>query len=73
MWHMYDEHHYWGMHLFWWFFWFILILWAYRASRKNSNQQSREDGALEILRKRFAKGEITKDEYEEMKQTLGSD
>jgi putative membrane protein len=73
MWHMYDGHHYWGMHFFWWFFWLILIVWAYRASRKNSNQQSKEDGALEILKKRFAKGEITKDEYEEMKKTLGND
>ena len=73
MWHMYDGHHYWGMHFFWWFFWLILIVWAYRASRKNSNQQSKEDDALEILKKRFAKGEITKDEYEEMKKTLGND
>lgn len=28
------------------------------------------DGALEILRQRLAKGEITKDQYEELRKTL---
>ncbi len=73
MWHIYDGHHYWGMHFFWWFFWIILILWAYKTSRKKASQPTKEDGSLEILRKRFAKGEITKEEYEEMKKTLSKD
>ncbi len=73
MWHIYDGHHYWGMHFFWWFFWIILILWAYKTSRKNASQPTKEDGSLEILGKRFAKGEITKEEYEEMKKTLSKD
>ena len=29
------------------------------------------DGALEVLRRRYAAGEITKDQFEEMKRTLG--
>jgi putative membrane protein len=70
---MHDGHHYWGMHFFWWLFWVIIILWAYRTSRKNTNQQAKEDGSLEILKKRFAKGEITKDEYEEIKKILDKD
>ena len=72
MWHMYDGHNYWGMHSFWWIFWLIIILWAIRTSRKNAGQQTKEDNALEILKKRFAKGEITKDEYEDMKKTLNN-
>ena len=32
-----------------------------------------EDNAREILDKRFAKGEITKEEYEEMKKSLGNE
>jgi putative membrane protein len=72
MWHLHDGYHYWGMHFFWWFFWVIVILWAYRTSRKNSSQL-KDDIPLEILKKRFAKGEITKDEYEEMKKTLNND
>ena len=70
---MYDGHHYWGMHFFWWFFWIIIILWAFRTSRKNPNPQTKDETPLDILKKRFAKGEITKDEYEGMKKTLGND
>ena len=29
------------------------------------------DGALEVLRRRYAAGEITKDQFEDMKRTLG--
>jgi putative membrane protein len=73
MWHICDGHHFGGMHFFWWFFWVIIILWAYRASRKNTNQPTKGDESLEILKKRFASGEITKDEYEEMKKVLDKD
>ncbi len=72
MWHMY-EHHYWGMHFFWWLFWLILVLWLFSIRRKNLGQQTKEDSPLEILKKRFAKGEITKEEYEEIKNTLYKD
>lgn len=70
---MYDGYHCYGMHFFWWFFWLILILWVFRASRKNKNQQLKEDEPLEILRRRFARGDITKEEFEEMKKTLDKD
>ena len=72
MWHIY-EHHYWGMHFFWWLFWLILILWLFSSQRKHPNQQTKEEGPLEILKKRLVKGEITKDEYEEIKKTLDND
>ena len=70
---MYDGHHFWGMHSFWWLFWFIIILWAIKASQKNTYQKTTSETPLDILKKRFAKGEITKEEYEEMKKTLGND
>jgi len=73
MWNMYDGHHFWGMHSFWWIFWLILILWAIKTSRKNSCQQTNDGTPLDILKKRFAKGEITKEEYEDIKKTLNND
>jgi putative membrane protein len=72
MWHMY-EHHYWGMHFLWWLFWLILILWLFSTQRKNIGQQTKGESPLEILKKRLAKGEITKDEYEAIKNTLDKD
>ena len=36
----------------------------------NGDNATHQDNAREILDKRFAKGEITKNEYEEMKKTL---
>jgi putative membrane protein len=70
---MYNGHNFWGMHSFWWLFWLIIILWAIKASQKNTYQKTANETPLDILKKRFAKGEITKEEYEEMKKTLGND
>ena len=58
---MYYEHHYGGMHMFWWIFWLVLLVvlvgaWFWRA-------RAPRDSALEILRRRYAAGEITEDEY----------
>jgi putative membrane protein len=33
--------------------------------------QPSNDSALEVLRRRYAAGEITKDQFEDMKRTLG--
>lgn len=73
MWHMYDEQQFWGMHLFWWIFWIIIILWIFATPWDIPGQRTKRETPLSILKKRFAKGEITKEEYEEMKKTLGKD
>lgn len=35
-----------------------------------TNEEKKDDGPLTILKKRYAQGEISKEEYEEMKKTL---
>ncbi len=39
-------------------------------SNDQTNSESKANGALEILKERYAKGEITRQEYEEMKKTI---
>lgn len=39
--------------------------------RQGSWRPHGDETALEILQKRYARGEITKEEYEEMKRNLG--
>jgi putative membrane protein len=52
-----------------------LIIWAIVASVRSSNESkgpdsSEADSALEVLKKRYARGEINKEEYEERKKDL---
>jgi putative membrane protein len=76
----------WGRHPMWWMwgawgigiilimllFWGMVIVglvlgirWLLRQGR-----EQRADSALEILRQRYARGEITKDDFERMKKDL---
>jgi len=53
-------------------FWGMLVWLVYtliNASQSNT-KQGREEDALGILKKRYAKGEISKKEYEEMRKEL---
>lgn len=46
----------------------LLIVWLVRQSGAGSS--NREETAIDILKKRYAKGEIDKEEYERMKRDL---
>ena len=48
----------------------ILVVFQYKG-RNRQNTMKRED-SMDILDNRFAKGEITKEEYEEQKRTLNT-
>ena len=58
---MYWSNHYWGMHAFWWIFWVVLVTalvyWAWPGETR------RRDSALEALRRGYASGQITEEEY----------
>lgn len=61
---------------FTWIFWLIvlvLIVW-FIANQLNKNKQDSQtpgqESAMDILKKRYAKGEITKEQFEQMKRDL---
>ncbi len=66
----------WGMGFGWFFmilFWVLVILgivYLFRMISERTGTQKREESALDILEKRYAKGEIGKEEFERMKSDL---
>lgn len=67
---MYNGHHFWGMHMLWWVFWVILLIWIFATPYSIPGQRTKTETPLDILKKRFAKGEITKEEFDEKKKFL---
>jgi putative membrane protein len=63
---------FWGMHLFWWLFWFIIIAIFFSLLTPVPRHKARET-PLQILQRRYAAGEISSDEYEERKARLQRD
>lgn len=61
---------FWGMHLFWWIIWIILLVWIFLTPWGVPGQRTKKDTPLDILKKRFARGELNKEEYEEKKKIL---
>lgn len=65
----------WGMG-FGWLFWLLiigLVIWGIKAlseNRSHSEPRSSSDRALEILKERYARGEIDKEEFEAKKRDL---
>ena len=58
-------------------FWFLLLLglalvvrWLWRAGSRIGPVQPPEESAMEILKKRYARGEIGKEEFESKKRDL---
>jgi putative membrane protein len=66
---MYDNHMM-GMHWIWWLLIIGSILLIILFSYQNTATRASDEDALSILKKRYARGEIEKDEYEERKQIL---
>jgi len=67
--------------IFWrviWFGWIFklliiaLVIWLIiNALSKNKNIQAKSDSALDVLKMRYAKGEISKEQFEQMRKDLG--
>ena len=61
------------MHLIWWFVWIILLFWIFAIPYDVPGQRSKKDTPLDILKKRYASGEINNEEYQEKKKILEND
>lgn len=61
---------------FGWFFWILIIglifvlIWTNTRERNKYIPFDGKETALDILKKRYAKGEITKDQFDQMKKDL---
>lgn len=67
--------HNWGMGIMgWsWLIWLVIIVllvWLGVKLFNQGNTPAKEDSALTILRERYARGEISKEEFEEKKKDL---
>ena len=62
-----------GMHLLWWLFFSILLFWIFATPYDIPGQRNRKDTPLDILKKRFASGQITSEDYYERKRFLDTD
>lgn len=67
----------WGGMWFGWIFWLLflgVIIWAvirFTNSGQTRNQTgTNHDSPMDILKKRYARGEINKEQFEEMKKDL---
>lgn len=69
---MYHEY-YWGSHMMW-FIWLpivlIIIFAAIRMGTLSKGKNIPTNSAIDILKERYAKGEITKEEFEKIKEDL---
>lgn len=70
--HFYEGGWFWGMHIFWWLFWALLIVLFFTLVTPVPKHRVRET-PLEILQRRYAAGEISSEEYEERKAKLERD
>ena len=68
-----NGYHFWGMHWLWWIFWIIIIILVFSGAGSRFKEKSEKEGPLDILKRRYANGEISTEEYEERKKNLEKD
>lgn len=67
---MYEGYHFFGMHIVWWVIWVLVFLWVFATTYPIPGPRSRIDTPLDVLKKRFASGKISKEEYLEKMHLL---
>lgn len=66
----YDSYSFWGMHIAWWIIWMVFLFWIFATPYDIPGQRTKKESPLDILKKRFASGEITQEEYLDHKSIL---
>lgn len=69
----YDVYQYLGMHAMWWIFWVIIIFLVFATPYDIPGQRKKKDNPLDILKRRYAGGQIDIEEYEKIKNVLERD
>ena len=59
-----------GMHFVWWVIWLIIVFWIFVTPYDIPGQRNKKEKPIDILKRRFAAGEINEDEYKEMKRIV---
>lgn len=70
--HYLDGSFFFGMHLFWWLFWIVVIVAFFTLATPVPRRKARQT-PLERLQHRYANGDISTQEYEERKKRLEQD
>ncbi len=70
---MFYESYYWGMNLIWWIVWVVLLFWIFAIPYGIPGERKRRDSPLNILQRRFVSGQISAQEYHDMKKQLKTD
>ena len=52
-----------GMHIGWWIAWLVLLFWIFVTPYDIPFQRKSRSSPLDILKKRYAAGKITSEEY----------
>ncbi len=59
-----------GWIVLWVFIWPLFLVFLRKLRGKNGKGMGNEKSALDMLKERYAKGEITKEQYDEIKKDL---
>ena len=69
----YNGYHFFGMHLIWWFVWLMLLFWIFATPYRIPGERRKQESPLDILKRRYASGEINAEEYQEKKKIIEDD
>ena len=64
------EGQYWGMHTIWWVIWVVFMIWVFFTPWDIPGQKTKRETPLDLLKKRYARGEISKEEYNSIREDL---